>query len=194
MTRPLKLRPAACLTASWSCQIPNSTSVAVQKSASLQLASSSCGLLNQSHTRNNDLLVSFRFRSSQTVSLQNDANFGIRTLVSCICKWSPVFRRHRMRAPESDHLKAIPRRHQPFPRSRIGLLGSASPVPTSGKAPVKPRQPPGGCFCLILFEKVTFADWRPTRCFRLTTALREGANYGLRGWISTIWPAYFRST
>jgi hypothetical protein len=43
-------------------------------------ASSSCGLLNQSHTGNNNLLVSFRFRSSQTRSPQNDANFRIRTL------------------------------------------------------------------------------------------------------------------
>src|SRR5271169_3272994 len=44
----------------------------------------SCGLLNQSHTRINKLLVSLRFRSSQTRTPHNDANFGIGTLVRWI--------------------------------------------------------------------------------------------------------------
>src|SRR5215471_8763718 len=38
------------------------------------------GLLNQSHTRTNKLLVSLRFRSSQTRVPHNPANFGIGTL------------------------------------------------------------------------------------------------------------------
>jgi len=41
---------------------------------------SSCGLLNQSHTRTIHLLVSFRFRSSQPIAPHNHANFGIGTL------------------------------------------------------------------------------------------------------------------
>jgi len=56
-------------------------SVAVWKSASSYRLDSSCGLLNQSHTRTIHLPVSFRFRSSQPVAPHNRrANFGIGTL------------------------------------------------------------------------------------------------------------------
>ena len=57
------------------------TSVAVQKSASLPPLVRDCGLLNQSHTRNNKLLVSLGIRSSQSKVPRNHANFGFGTLV-----------------------------------------------------------------------------------------------------------------
>ena len=62
-------------------------SVAVQKSASLPPLVRDCGLLNQSHTRINKMLVSLRFRSSQKRGLHNGANFGIGTLGSRSQSW-----------------------------------------------------------------------------------------------------------
>src|SRR6185369_6456120 len=43
-------------------------------------ASTSCGLLNRSHTKNMDLPVSHRFRSSHPSMPCDETNFGIGTL------------------------------------------------------------------------------------------------------------------
>src|SRR5262249_1023430 len=51
-------------------------------------ASPRCGLLNQSHTRFNELLVPFDSEVRKTSVPQNDANFGIGALAYC---WSMMF-------------------------------------------------------------------------------------------------------
>jgi hypothetical protein len=73
----------------------------------IDAASSSCGPLNQSHTRINKLPVSFRFRSPQKKARQNDTNFGIRTLESNAC-WCPFDSDVRKRASRNARLMAEP--------------------------------------------------------------------------------------
>jgi hypothetical protein len=67
-------------------EVQLTTSVAVQKSASLVLQVHPCGLLNQGTPP-----ACFDSRSSKTSTPQNDANFGIGKLEHDPEKWKPVF-------------------------------------------------------------------------------------------------------
>jgi len=86
------------------------TSVAVQKSASLYRLDSSCGLLNQSHTRTIHFPVFFRFRSSQPVAPHNRANFGIGTLAAAGGRIHRLWRRCRGGGRRGIH-RLLRRRH-----------------------------------------------------------------------------------
>jgi len=100
--------------------------VAVQKSASVLAASPTCGLLNQSHTRFNKLLVSYDSEVRKRACGRNHANFGIGTLVGAIFP-SPTG--VRIRWPTTVTTPARPSRAGRRRGTRAGIFATRNDDP-----------------------------------------------------------------